>query len=167
MRVMRLAMATLLCGCSPSESSVAAVQPLEPRASAAGPHVRSIDWCMVEGDRLSFQALFDIRYTKGTDDPLSRMLYQLDCRLSTGECSGAQLDAKAVESGKPLGMFGLGRMDDAFVVERTGAVTTIKWGVYRTFTVDVAHGSVMYVESGVGMNGPIEGRGEAQCKTGR
>jgi hypothetical protein len=131
---------------------------------APGPNVEAVNYCIRSRDRLSFQALIPITYAKiAAGDRESKQLYQFDCSVSNHWCEGLLLRTSGIEQGKPIGAFDLGRAEGAEVISVTGDVIVIKWGIYRTFTVDLAIGRVTYVESGEGLAGPVEGRGEVAC----
>ncbi len=154
--VIALLAAMLGAGCSESDKP----------AGPAGPaRVMAENYCFRSGDRLSFQALFPVRYTKtASGRQNSRQLYQFDCSLSGQSCEGLQFKLDNIDDGKPLGMMDLGGAKGAEVVSATGDVIVIKWGVFRTFTVDLSRDQVMYTESGEGAFGPVDGRGEVSCK---
>jgi hypothetical protein len=128
------------------------------------PRFVSRDQCIFDGNRFSFHALIPIHYSKGTDNADSRQLYQFDCHLESNQCEGLLLRVDKIERGQPIGMFDLSRAQAAEIISATGSVITIKWGIFRTFTVDLERGLVTYSESGKGLRGPIEGRGEAKCE---
>jgi hypothetical protein len=132
----------------------------------AGVRVTSRNECMFSGDlqKLVFQALIPIHYTKGVDEPYSRQLYQLECSLKDNECDGVLLLVDVIDRGESIGMLSFGRVIGAEVLSVTGKIITIRWGVFRTFTVDFERSLVTYAESGEGMRGPIEGRGEVKCE---
>jgi len=120
--------------------------------------------CIAVAGRLVVHALLPVHYTKtASGRTFSRQLYQLDCD-SSGECTGIYLNLDRTDDGGGITMFDLGRVVGAQIVSRTGAMTVIRWGDYRTFIVDMSRGAVTYSESGEGLFGPVDGRGEVPCK---
>lgn len=113
--------------------------------------------------RLLLHVAITAHYTKGAEARDTKTLWQINCDLSDNQCNGVTVDLDKIERGQPLGVFGIGQVEGAEIASAVGSVYVIKWGVYRTFTVDLDRNVVTFVESGEGMRGPIEGRGEASC----
>lgn len=86
-------------------------------------------------------------------------VWWLRCDLGRAkECEGVWLNGH--EHGEPLSWMNVSPIT-AELVAHTGAVAVVKFGPYRTFTIDAGRGKITYAESG----GPLqsEGRGEADC----
>jgi hypothetical protein len=89
-----------------------------------------------------------------------RTVWQLHCERS-GECSGVRFElGDALESG--LDVQDLGSVVGARVISSSPAVYVIRWGEWRTITLDLAQRKVLYTESGP----TTEGRGEGACGDG-
>lgn len=153
------------CGNStPTPVSQAASDCAAIPVAAARRQIAANGSCVVSRDRLVFQVLFPIDYTKSSAGPLkSRDLYGWDCDRKSHTCSGVHVDLDHADAGKPITMFDVGALSDGELVSETGDVFTIRWGPLRTFTVDLARGVATYVES----NENTYGRGDAPCEVGR
>ncbi len=126
--------------------------------------IEAVNFCTSDESRLTFQGLFPIHYSKSTIGPFhSRQVYSVDCDRFSKECTGVRLDLDGIEQGKPLGFLDLNLLSNVEITSEMAAVTTVKWGALRTFTVDAERGIVSYLES----NEVTYGRGEAHCKVGR
>lgn len=74
-----------------------------------------------------------------------RRLVHLGCNLTSGQCKGAQLELGVVDSKKPLSEFAFFAMEDVTVQSQSSDVYVIKWGLFRTYTLDLRAGEVTYV----------------------
>ncbi len=127
--------------------------------------IKSDDVCIRSATRLGFQVLVNVNYSKGAGSPYtSRQLFQFVCNIDDGTCEGITFDVDNLEGGGTIRLLDLNRADGGRIESQTGSTLVVKWGPLRTFTVDLARGKVAYVESGDGLLGPVEGRGEASCK---
>jgi hypothetical protein len=166
MRLLAVEVLVLMMACSRSEPTTS-VSPAAP--IAAGPTaVRSIaasNECIVAPSRFAFHALIPVHYSKYGDRGArdSRQLYTVTCELEQRTCTGALLELDNVDQGKPITFFDFGMVSEAELADRTGDVFTVKWGPYRTFTVDFPQKAVRFVES----SHNTEGRGEVACKTNK
>jgi len=166
-----MVVAALAAGCAatPHQSTpTSAADPGNAGALVTSPslaRIEAVNQCLVTPERVFFHALFPVHYSSGLPEGAgdSRQVYQFDCSLADHTCEGVQLNLEGVDQGEGLGMMALGRAEGAMVVSSVGSVTVIRWGIFRSFTVDIAAGTVSFTESGNGMLGPIEGRGVAPC----
>jgi hypothetical protein len=118
------------------------------------------------GERLFIQVAIPIKYSSPVAHE-SRQVWQLDCGLTSMECTGIQFTLDRIDRGLPLTARDLISIQ-AKVVSATGNVFTIGFGVYTTFTVDLSDGSVRYAESWEPSGAEkIEARGETKCSVRR
>lgn len=132
------------------------------REGVRSTRVEADNECIVTSDRLAFQVLIPIHYsTFGDSGPRdSRQLYSWTCDLKANTCEGIQLKFDHIDAGKPISFLDLGTASGGTIVDRTGDVFVLKWGGFRTFTVDLSRHRVVYVEA----SHNTDGRGEVECK---
>lgn len=155
-------MMAMLLGCSDSRREVA---PVAPKGEAVtGSQLRARDSCLMNSFDIRFHVLLPIRFSEaGAAASETRQLHSWICRRGKGDCEGVMFTMDNAESGKPIEPWDLIPIADGYLADETGEVFTIKWGAFRTFTVDLAEGKVRFVQSG----DSAEGRGEATCTVTR
>lgn len=88
-----------------------------------------------------------------------RFLWNIQCDSRDGICKAVRIRLNKLNAGKPLDILDVTLISNMSVVSRTGNVLTLTWGPYRTFTLDLAVGQLLYRESGP----TTEGRGSGEC----
>ena len=113
--------------------------------------------CVLTQDGLV--AHFALRPTliKGSISP-RREAWAFTCERSTKRCVGAVVDLDAADRGT-LRPNDLLWMDKASIASDTPSAVTVKWGLFRTFTLDATAERVTYAYS----DGKEEERGETAC----
>ncbi|HET7545482.1 MAG TPA: hypothetical protein VFK05_36695 [Polyangiaceae bacterium] len=101
--------------------------------ATAGTQIAVEPYCSKGGPVLGFLALF----------PNDRRVVQMTCRVSTGDCQGAQLSLTDIDAGKPLRFLDLGPIVTATLSHYSNTETQISWGVNH-FTVNFETGVVVY-----------------------
>ena len=118
-------------------------------------------------DRLIFQTIININYkfNKSVSDIIgdnkkSREYWYIDCNLLDNKCRGFHISLDNAYNGKGVNLMDANFADDLDVISKSNKLITLKWGSYRTFTVDFELSRVEYRESGP----TTEGRGIGKCK---
>lgn len=122
------------------------------------PEVTAKNECIAGGGKVFVHVLIRANYTRG---PLktSRDLWQFSCSIFDRSCKGVSLALDNLDRGHAITMMDLNTPEGAEVESVVGNVVTLRWGPWRTFTVDFSRGRVSYDESGP----TSEGKGEANC----
>lgn len=116
--------------------------------------------CLKTGEKVVFNALFDVQYTKPESLKL-KQVYQFDCRISTKTCSGFYLDLTKRE----ISVLKSGQAVGARLAVAKGSNFVIEWGLFRTFTIDLERRVITYRESGNSQltSSQVEGFAESKC----
>jgi hypothetical protein len=140
-------------------------------SSKALPLIEATPFCIMDEDHVGFHLIIttNYRYVDKNDVEhfsASRTLWQVMCLRYSG-CNGVQLDLEHIEQGKGISFLDLGVMVNVKLVSRTHDVAVFRWGLMRTFVMDMKTKKVIYTES----PSPDQliflkesyGRGEARC----
>jgi hypothetical protein len=144
----------------PSTGPSAPAAPLASLPASEALRIQAEGQCFEGNGKLTVQALIRSKYTTPRGPLSDANLWSVDCSTSTGECEGFVLNLAKPETGKPIAMLDAATLHHASIAARTGSLVTIKWGPWRTLTVDLAAHHVSFAESD---GASEEGRGEADC----
>jgi hypothetical protein len=105
--------------------------------------------CGITGDTLMAHTAIDIESQgkvagQAPTRAKYRDLWSLVCSVSKRSCRAAVLHLEDLERGEAVGPFDLELPTDLTVVASSSQVFTLKWGPWRTITVDLSRSRVEY-----------------------
>ena len=126
--------------------------------------ITAISYCAITPFNLMIRTIIEAKYTKQDVDGIdkdfleSKVYWNINCTIETGECSGVTLKLNNIEMGKPIDRADTISASGMRLASLNGKVATVSWG-NSLITVDLAQRLVLFRSSAEG----IEGAGTGSC----